>query len=314
MTDTNFAQTEGLPLSQEQIDAFRRDGVICVRQAYSEDWVGRIAAFLDDIVGHPSPIYGPRDPASTFHSDKDTWLTNDEVLDFVLHAPSAKIAQQAFGSNRVTFLYDQIFVKDELSPNPTPWHHDFTFWPVEGTQVASLWTSVDPVDAESSALEFVAGSHRWPQRFRAIGANGTDYSTGESLDELPDFEADRSKYDIVSWDLRPGDALLFDALTLHGARGNRSAHKKRRAITTRWCGDDVVYRSGRSRQFYHHGLRDGDAFSSWLYPQVLPRVIEEQLRVRLAGPVLPDPELLKKANDHLSKLDRVDVPLDPAVS
>ena len=86
-------------LTEEQIQAFRRDGVICVRQLYSPDWVRRIAAFLDDIIAKPSPTMGPRN--GTFDSDTYSWLTNDEVRDFILYAPSAWIAQQVFISERL---------------------------------------------------------------------------------------------------------------------------------------------------------------------------------------------------------------------
>ncbi len=300
-------------LTPEQIESFWKDGVICIRQLYTEDWVTRIRAFLDDIVSRPSPITGPRDPSSKFHSDVNTWLTNDEVRDLVLYGPGASVAQQVFQSDRVIFYYDQIFVKEQLAPAPTPWHHDFTFWPLEGNQIASLWASVDPVDAESSALEFVIGSHRWPQRFRAIGADGSDFSTGETLEEVPDIDADRSKFDIVSWELEPGDALLFHALTLHGARGNRSVHKKRRAIATRWCGDDVVYRPGKAMEFYRHDLKDGEPFSAPVYPQVYPGLIPEQICARLAGPVFPDPEILRTTLQRASRLNRVELRPDPAV-
>jgi ectoine hydroxylase-related dioxygenase (phytanoyl-CoA dioxygenase family) len=300
-------------LSSADIEAFKRDGVICVRQLYSPEWVAKIAAFLDDIVSKPSPVTGPRKPGAKFHSDVYSWLHNDNVRDFVLNAPSAAIAQQVFGSERVTFFYDQIFVKEQLSPEPTPWHHDFTFWPIAGNQIASLWTSVDPVTAETSALEFVAGSHLWPQRYRAIGADGSDFSTGEGLAELPDFETDRSKYNIVSWDLQPGDALLFHALTVHGARGNRAANRKRRAITTRWCGDDITYKSGKVVDLYAHGLQDGDAFSAPVFPQILPAILPEQMAQRMAGPILPDPAKMAVLGGRLAKLDRVEVKPDPAV-
>lgn len=307
-------EEQHIALTRAQIDSFWRDGVICIRKLYSESWLRRMEAFLDDIVSKPSPVLGPRNPSSKFHSDLNTWLTNDEVRDLVFYGPGASVAQQVFNSRRVTFYYDQIFVKEQLTPDPTPWHHDFTFWPLEGDQIASLWASVDPVDAESSALEFVAGSHRWPQRFRAIGADGTDFSSGEALEELPDIEADRTKFDIVSWELEPGDALLFHALTLHGARGNRSMSTKRRAIATRWCGDDVVYRSGKAMEFYRHELKDGDEFSAWVYPQVLPRLIDEQVCHRMAGPVLPDAKILNATLERASKLDRVEVPPDSGVS
>lgn len=297
-------------LTPEQIDAYRRDGVICVRQLYSPEWVALIRKFLDDIVGSPSPVSGQRN-SSSFQSDVNTWLTNDEVRDFVLFAPSAYIAQQAFGSKRVNFYYDQIFVKDKLSPLPTPWHHDQTFWPLSGDQIASLWTSVDPVDASSSALEFVAGSHRWPQRFRAIGIDGTDLTTGMNMDELPDIDADRSKYNILSWALEPGDALLFHGLTIHGARGNRSKQNKRRAIATRWCGDDIVYQPTSQTELYRHNLKAGDPFSASIFPQVLPNIIEAQISERMRGPIMPDPELLSAAMQRFAKFDKVEVRLDP---
>ncbi len=303
-----------IKLTQEQIDAFWKDGVICIRQAYSPEWVEKIAAFLDDIVSKPSPTIGPRDPAATQHSDIYSWLVEDEVRDFVLHGPGAAIAQQVFDSKRVSFYYDQIFVKEKLSPDPTPWHHDCTFWPLEGEQVASLWTSVDRVDAASSALEFIAGSHRWKQNFRAIGVDGTDFTTGqEGFEDLPDIDGDRSNYDILSWEVEPGDAVLFHMRTVHGARGNTSKDQKRRAIATRFCGDDVLYRPGGAINFYAHDLKDGDHFCTDLYPQVWPSLIEEQICRRMDGPILPDPSVMGETVQNLMALKRTEVKPDPAV-
>lgn len=300
-------------LTPEQIEAFWRDGVICVRQLYSQAWIERIRDFLDDIISKPSPVTGPRGNSS-FQADVNSWLTHDDVRDFVLYGPSAHIAQQAFGSERVTFYYDQIFVKDKLSPLPTPWHHDLTFWPMSGDQIASLWTSVDPVDASSSALEFVAGSHRWPQRFRAIGLDGTDLTTGVQMDELPDIDADRGRFNILSWEVEPGDALLFHGLTVHGARGNRSKQNKRRAITTRWCGDDIVYQPTSQTEIYRHDLRAGDPFSAPIFPQVLPEILADQISQRMSGPILPDPELMGALLQRVSHFEKVEVPLDTSVA
>jgi ectoine hydroxylase-related dioxygenase (phytanoyl-CoA dioxygenase family) len=95
------------------------------------------------------------------------------VGDFVLYGPSAHAAQQVFGSKKVTLFYDQIFIKEALTLDPTPWHHDVTFWPIEGEQIASVWTSVDSVDANSSALEFIAGSHRWNKLCKSVGPVAT---------------------------------------------------------------------------------------------------------------------------------------------
>ena len=110
--------------------------MICVRQLYSPEWVTRIRAFLDSIMATASAVPGPRGETS-FRQDLYAWLTNDELRDFVLFAPGAHIVQQALRSQRVNFYSDQIFVKDKLSPLPTPWHHGLTFWPMAGDQISS---------------------------------------------------------------------------------------------------------------------------------------------------------------------------------
>ena len=40
-----------------------------------------------------------------------------------------------------------------------------------------------------------------------------------SLAELPNIDADPHRFDIRRFDLRPGDAIFFDFLTVHGAPG-----------------------------------------------------------------------------------------------
>jgi ectoine hydroxylase-related dioxygenase (phytanoyl-CoA dioxygenase family) len=292
------------PLRPQAIEDFRRDGVVCVRQLYSPQWIASLTEALDAIFTDPAgKTLGV---SETFRTGVFHWQTNDIVRDFVLEGPSAHIAQQAMGSKAINFFYDQVFIKAALTPDPTPWHHDATFWPLTGDQLCSLWTCVDPVDADSSALEFIAGSHLWHKRWKPIGVSGTVFSH-ENLEQLPDIEGDRGKYNIVSWALEPGDALLFHSRTVHGARGNRSADIGRRAITTRWCGDDVRYwpLGGQMPIAWHHGLQPGDRLGGPLFPQLLPEVDEAALAPRLAGLVPPDPALVDLARKQVASAERV---------
>jgi ectoine hydroxylase-related dioxygenase (phytanoyl-CoA dioxygenase family) len=58
---------------------------------------------------------------------------------------------------------------------------------------------------------------------------------------VPEIEGQRERYDIVSFDLAPGDATIHHAATLHHAPANRSDGTRRRAYIQRWAGDDVTY-------------------------------------------------------------------------
>src|SRR3546814_16919730 len=61
------------------------------------------------------------------------------------------------------------------------------------------------------------------------------------LEPLPDIDARRGEYEILGWDLEPGDAIAFSFLTVHGAPGNAQSANRRRAFAARNCGDDVVF-------------------------------------------------------------------------
>ena len=270
-------------LTADEVAAFDRDGVICLRRLYSADAVAMLAGMIDDIVAAQPAMNGKPAHGATYQ-----WMTRDDVRDFALFGPTARPVQQALQSDRLGFFFDQVFIKEKNLEDPTPWHHDYTFWPIQGNQIASVWTAMEPVTAETSALEFVAGSHHWPRLFQAIGLGGKDVST-VPRDPMPDIETSRDKYEILSWDLEPGDALLFHARTVHGARGNSSRQRKRRAITTRWIGDDVrfVSNDGLPIITWDHGLKDGDPARGPLFPQVLPFIDEDDVRERMRGPIAP---------------------------
>ncbi len=57
-------------------------------------------------------------------------------------------------------------------------------------------------------------------------------------DLVEDFENHPDWYDVVGFDVEPGDALLFDHRIVHRSRGNTS-DQRRVAISWRWLGDDA---------------------------------------------------------------------------
>jgi hypothetical protein len=292
-------------LSEAEIDRFWKDGVIILRNFYSQKWVWMVKGALDEICGLDGAASdAPGEPC--FRSDAYTWHANDRVRDFSLFAPTAHVVRQVLRSQRINLFCDQIFVKQARNGERTPWHHDFTFFPLSGNQIASVWTSIDPVRTEESALEFVVGSHLWPQRFRPLGVGGIVKSVAP-LAPTPDFDAERDGYEIASWDMQPGDAVLFHALTLHGSRGKPAGSLNRRAIATRWCGDDVRYTpTGKELQVaWPHGLGEGDAIGGPIFPQVLPEIRPEDIAQRMKGPVRPDGDLVRKNAELASRFERV---------
>jgi ectoine hydroxylase-related dioxygenase (phytanoyl-CoA dioxygenase family) len=78
---------------------------------------------------------------------------------------------------------------------------------------------------------------------------------------------------VLEWQMEPGDAVIFDYRTVHGARGNHAA-TGRRVLSLRWVGDDVRYaeRPGRTSPPYPgHGMVPGQRLREDWFPVVWPR-------------------------------------------
>lgn len=92
---------------------------------------------------------------------------------------------------------------------------------------------------------------------------------------LVEIEPNRDRLPIVGWDVEPGDALIFHLGILHYSTGTSGTGGARRALATRWLGDDVRYAptTGSLPTFWEHGLRPGDRFGGPLHPQILPEVV-----------------------------------------
>jgi ectoine hydroxylase-related dioxygenase (phytanoyl-CoA dioxygenase family) len=227
------------------IDQFQEDGAVCLRQVFAPYWIDLLAAGVERNLSEPGPFghrYPSADGRGLFFGDYCSWRRIPEYEEFLRSSPAASLAAQCMGSKKVNLFHEHVLVKEPGTPNPTPWHHDMPYWTVEGRQVCSLWIPLDEVDRET-AVEYVLGSHRWgewytPKRF----ADGDDHpdQRGDRLKPVPDIDAMRDRLRIGGWAVEPGDCIVFDALTLHGAPGNFSQNR-RRAFAARWTGDDVVY-------------------------------------------------------------------------
>jgi ectoine hydroxylase-related dioxygenase (phytanoyl-CoA dioxygenase family) len=137
----------------------------------------------------------------------------------------------------VWLLYEQIWFKDG-NTRRTPWHQDLPYLPVEGDDLCVMWTNLDPVAKEMS-LEFVLGSHRGPL-FNPSAFNPDDVSAAlfnkDVLPPLPDIEAARDQWPIVSWATQPGDVVVFHPAMLHGGAPTR-AGQPRRTLSLRFFGE-----------------------------------------------------------------------------
>ncbi len=255
---------------------YEADGVVCLRQAFPRDWIEALREATEAAMARPGPNaddYTPPGAPGRFFGDLDLWRRHETFRRFVFESPAAAITAQIMGASRINFFYDQLLVKEPGTRERTPWHQDQPYWAVSGRQVCSIWLPLDEVSRQTG-VEYVAGSHDWgrefvPQHFK----DGSAYE-GRDLPPLPDIDAARDDYRILAFDMSPGDCLVFQAMIVHGAQGNSSLERRRRALATRWLGDDARYcvRGGETAiPTSDPGLKHGDMMDCEAFPRAWSR-------------------------------------------
>ena len=263
-------------VSDEDIAAYHADGAIAVREVLDSKWLARLREAVEDDIRSPGPFYhGYDSDEGMFHGNLRLWQHHACFREICLDSHLPQLAQSVLQSRKINLLYDQLFVKESSMSQRTRWHNDQPYWPVSGTQVISIWLAMDKTTAENGRVEFIRGSHLWnkwyqPEPFGKTQAiNG--YERNPDYEDIPDIEANREDYDIISWDLEPGDAFIFSAMTVHGAGGSQLKDRRRRGYTVRYTGDDVRYdkRLGTSKPLHNEALSDGDELDSELFPLLI---------------------------------------------
>jgi ectoine hydroxylase-related dioxygenase (phytanoyl-CoA dioxygenase family) len=297
------ARSRGLPDAKEdrvirsaitQIDdalrsTFRRDGVVCLRGLLGERELAEARAAYEWSLANPSPSANTyAGGEGRFYQDLANRSAQPVYRELVYTTPAADAVAALWNAPDVWFMYEQVFLKEGGDTRRTPWHQDSSYLPVDGEQIAVVWISFDRVPREDS-LEFVPGSHLGPMydgsAFDPADDTTPIYGDG-SLPRLPNIEANRSAWEIVSFGVEPGDAVVFHPGLLHGGAATR-AGARRRTLSLRFFGADAHYakrpfltdktvpeaKATSVFQLLSGRLKPGDAFRHPEFPKVRPRPV-----------------------------------------
>jgi ectoine hydroxylase-related dioxygenase (phytanoyl-CoA dioxygenase family) len=258
-------------VTERDIADYRRDGAVCLRGVFS-DWVETIAAGIERNMREPGPYAAESvrsGEAGSFFDDYCNWQRIAEFRDVVERSPAAEVAARIMGSHSAQFFHDHVLVKEPGTQKATPWHQDAPYYFVDGAQTVSFWIPIDPV--QEATLRLIAGSHRWdPMILPVRWIDDSDfYASAGNYRPVPDPDREPDLR-VLEWTMQPGDAVLFDFRTAHGARGNPTSNR-RRVLSLRWVGDDARYaeRAGRtSPPFPGHDMRAGQRLRTDWFPVI----------------------------------------------
>ncbi|THH34364.1 phytanoyl-CoA dioxygenase family protein [Aliishimia ponticola] len=256
-------------LNEDAAEVYARDGIVCIRQAFSPSEVEFLREIAAKDMAAPSKMSedATREGSGRFFSDTFVVKHIPELSRIVEDSSAADYASKLLQSKKINLIFDQFLIKEPGTSTPTVWHHDQTYWPVAGDQVCTMWVALDPVTKETGAVEYVKGSHRWGQRYKAESFVDKDRYK-EDLPPVPDIDSMRDDLDLIMFEMQPGDVTVHHGLTVHGAPGNSRNDQSRRAYVMRMAGADVTYdpRPNLQPMLADPGIPVGAPLDSALFP------------------------------------------------
>ena len=224
------------PITDEERAVYARDGVVCLRQVLSRDWIELILPVARRLVVDKED-FGLLPTLPGRYMSR----TIPEFRKLIFESPMAEACARALGSKEMRFFFDEIFAKSPTSSEKTIWHTDRMGWPVVGQMVPSLWLPLTPITKENS-LECLAGTHHQDVKYWLFSPNARKMIKPPDRPGHPDGEALRADPNakVLSWDMEPGDMLVVHPWTLHYSSGNPSPDW-RIAVSVRMFGDDIQW-------------------------------------------------------------------------
>jgi ectoine hydroxylase-related dioxygenase (phytanoyl-CoA dioxygenase family) len=273
-----------------EIATYHRDGVVLLPEMFDADWIGLLTTGLDANCETPtdrSRVWDRDAEGRTMFWDSQAWQGIEQYRRFIFNSPAAQIAGELMDSTHINFFFDAVFVRSAGSQFATPWHQDEPYWSVEGYDTCTIWMPLVEVKREN-ALAYVPGSHRQDSVFYQYNFGNLNPDKKNDVDQVdfssiaekkfPDIDADPESFGVVSWDMQPGDCVVFNSRIMHGGSGKLDKDRDLRVFTTKWLGDDVHIKfrecgmdPDHSEIMTEYGLKPGDRPGTDLYPRVWSR-------------------------------------------
>jgi ectoine hydroxylase-related dioxygenase (phytanoyl-CoA dioxygenase family) len=195
---------------------FDEDGYIYAPQLVDVDRVNALAADVMEVLDGRGLLVRNERALQTFRETRTSYyyaVQRLESFHALPHDPALlRVVRALVGDD--AFAHPQRLLRAILPEIPelvTPPHQDYAY--IHGTtHTVTAWLPLRTCRVKDGALRILVGSHKG-----GLLALHADPSVAGSA-----VDADDNDPDWASTDLEPGDALLFDSMTVHSAQPNTS--------------------------------------------------------------------------------------------
>ena len=272
-------------LTKNELNKFKEDGAILLKNKFGQNWIEKLKKGINKDMKNPSPRFKShtkKNGIPAYLEDYWTWNLVTEFKEFVFNSPYSKIASELMSAKKINLVMDNWFLREAGSKSSTPFHHDISYFDMDGTMCV-LWLPLQPT-GKNEGVVWVKGSHLWNKLFlRVLFKDGHkiegDECTidGKKYELPPDILGNKDKYEFLQWDCELGDAVIFDMRTLHGTLSSSIPKKTLSRYTLRVAKEDakISYVGDWTSYSYRKamkdaGYKDGDRLGGKMFPKLWP--------------------------------------------
>lgn len=262
-------------VSDTDIARYQRDGAVLIKRALRPEALALLEIGVEEVYRELGKRYtSVSSPTGDGRTVVKEYVSQDSPSLRALLNDGAigELGAALMQTRSAQLVLDQVFYKTKGPIVPTPWHQDTPFLRVRGNDLIRLWFPCDFSPRELT-VQVVRGSHRWNVVYNTSGETPNETmivdTTNKSdpggvgdarLPPVPDIARHRDSFDILGWDVEPGDALAFQGNMLHGTDGHPGHDRPRRAFAVLLGGPDLRYHAPRGKAFPAPGKIQGMPF------------------------------------------------------
>jgi ectoine hydroxylase-related dioxygenase (phytanoyl-CoA dioxygenase family) len=220
-------------LSDEQIQFFHTNGYLSGIRILDEAQLAQLRAELVDLMNPDHPGHElyyefhaneSHDPTKVLFHALGAWRIQPGFHDLLWHPAFTVPASQLLGG-AVRFWHDQLFCKPARHGGVVAWHQDYSYW-TRTTPLAHLtcWIGLDDSTRDNGCVQYVPGSHLWPD-LPITGLTG-------DMDAIQSVLTDEQKaaFQPVAIELKRGECSFHHPRMIHGSYANTTDAPRRATV------------------------------------------------------------------------------------
>jgi phytanoyl-CoA hydroxylase len=238
------------------VERYARDGYLLVPGALTGHEVARFGAAANRLMGDWSATGDSYE--RILHQSLLPWQQDPDLADLTVHPRLAGIARELSGMPELRVYMDQVICKPPGGAATIP-HQDAPFLAFDDARSLNCWIALDEVTVANGALSYYRGSGRFDQLL-LIHLDSTD-NLLEHVPELGDLLVD-------TLEMRPGDAVFHNCLTVHEAAANQTG-RPRLAYSIQYMSAQAIFNGNLNEQLEPYAPRVGQPldFDCFAVPQ-----------------------------------------------